>query len=199
MTKLSTLSRSIAGRVAIITGAGSGMGRATAYVFSDEDAHLALVDRDADSVEAVAEAVRQAGGTARAYAADLADGDSIPPLVARIRDDLGPVDILVNNAGVSMGAPISHDFWEKAWEKTLAVNLTAQALMIRACREDSRATATAASSTSPRPKAGAPPPAPARTPPPSTASSASRGRWRSSWGRAGSTSTASVRGRSART
>lgn len=136
MTKLSKLSRSIAGRVAIITGAASGMGRATAYVFADEGATLALVDRNAAGVEAVAEEVRAAGGTAQAYAADLADGAAILDLVSRVRGDLGPIDILVNNAGISAGAPIDHDQWERAWEMTFAVNLTAQARLIRACLDD---------------------------------------------------------------
>jgi 3-oxoacyl-[acyl-carrier protein] reductase len=134
--KLSKLSRSIEGRVTIITGAGSGMGRATAHVFADEGARLALVDRDGDAVEQVAAEVRAAGGAANAYVADLADGDAIPALVARIRDDLGPIDILINNAGLSVGAPIDHELWEKAWDLTIAVNLTAQARMIRACMDD---------------------------------------------------------------
>jgi 3-oxoacyl-[acyl-carrier protein] reductase len=136
MTKLGRLSRSIEGRVTIITGAGSGMGRATAYVFADEGALLALIDRDAAGVEQVAGEIRDAGGTANAYVADLADGEAIPPLVERIRGDLGPIDILINNAGLSAGAPIDHDLWEKAWEITIAVNLTAQARMIRACMND---------------------------------------------------------------
>src|SRR6476646_9481128 len=99
MTKLSQLSRSVSGRVAIITGAASGMGRATAYVFADEGAHLALVDRQGDALAAVAAEITAAGGTARTYTADLADGAAIPDLVSRIRADLGPVDILINNAG----------------------------------------------------------------------------------------------------
>jgi 3-oxoacyl-[acyl-carrier protein] reductase len=136
MPKLSSLSRSIEGRVAIITGAGSGMGRATAFVFADEGAKLALVDRNAEGVEAVAAEIRAAGGTATAYAADLADGAAIPPLVARIHDEVGPIDILINNAGISGGAPIDHDLWERAWDVTIAVNLTAQARMIRACKTD---------------------------------------------------------------
>jgi 3-oxoacyl-[acyl-carrier protein] reductase len=136
MAQLSKLSRSISGRVAIITGAASGMGRATAYVFADEGAHLALVDRAADGVEAVAAEIRAAGGTATAFAADLAAGEAIGPLVSRIRAELGPIDILVNNAGISMGAPIDHEMWAKAWALTLAVNLTAQALLIRACAAD---------------------------------------------------------------
>jgi 3-oxoacyl-[acyl-carrier protein] reductase len=53
-----------------------------------------------------------------------------------VRADLGPIDILINNAGLSVGAPITHDMWEKAWELTLAVNLTAQARLIRACIDD---------------------------------------------------------------
>ncbi len=136
MAKLSTLSRSIDGRVAIITGAASGMGRATAFVFADEGAHLALVDRTADALNAVVEEIRAAGGTANGYVADLADGAAIPALVEKIRGDLGPIDILINNAGISVGAPIDHDFWEKAWELTFAVNLTAQARLIRACVDD---------------------------------------------------------------
>lgn len=135
MAKLSRLSRSIQGRVAIITGAASGMGRATAFVFADEGARLALVDR-ADEVTAVAAKIVDAGGTARAYTTDLADGGAIPALVSRIRSELGPVDILINNAGISVGVPIDHEQWERAWELTFAVNLTAQARLIRACVDD---------------------------------------------------------------
>jgi 3-oxoacyl-[acyl-carrier protein] reductase len=136
MTKLAKLSRSIEGRVAIITGAGSGMGRATAYVFADAGARLALIDRNAEGVAAVADEVNAAGGSARAYAADLADGEAIPALVERVRAEVGPIDILVNNAGISMPAPIEHEAWEKAWQLVFAVNLTAQARMIRACIPD---------------------------------------------------------------
>jgi 3-oxoacyl-[acyl-carrier protein] reductase len=136
LAKLSKLSRSIEGRVAIITGAASGMGRATAYVFADEGAKLALVDRNAAGVEEVANEVNAAGGKARAYGVDLADGDAIVDLVQRVRADLGPIDILINNAGLSVGAPITHDMWEKAWELTMTVNLTAQARLIRACIDD---------------------------------------------------------------
>jgi 3-oxoacyl-[acyl-carrier protein] reductase len=136
VTKLSKLSRSIEGQTAIITGAASGMGRATAYVFADEGARLALVDRNAEGVTAVADEIRAAGGTANAYTADLADAAAIADLVDRVHADLGPVDILVNNAGISVGAPIDHEMWEKAWELTFSVNLTAQARLIRALASD---------------------------------------------------------------
>jgi 3-oxoacyl-[acyl-carrier protein] reductase len=136
MARLSKLSRSIEGRLALITGAASGMGRATAYVFADEGARLALVDRNADGVKAVADEVCAAGGAATGFAVDLADGDAITSLALRVRAELGPLDILVNNAGISVGAPIDTDVWERAWDLTLAVNLTAQARLIRAFAPD---------------------------------------------------------------
>src|SRR5438874_12344797 len=126
MTKLSQLSRSIEGRVAIITGAASGMGRATAFVFADEGARLALIDRE-DGVSGVAAEISDAGGTAQAYTADLADGAAIPDLVSRIRSDLGPIDILINNAGISGGVPIDPEQWERAWDLSSAFSLTAPA------------------------------------------------------------------------
>jgi 3-oxoacyl-[acyl-carrier protein] reductase len=136
MPRLSKLSRSVEGRVAVITGAASGMGRATAFLFADEGAKVAAVDRNADGVEAVVAEIAAAGGTARAYAADLAQADSINALVERIAADLGPIDILVNNAGISIPAPIDAEHWERAWDLTLSVNLTAYARMIRACLKD---------------------------------------------------------------
>jgi 3-oxoacyl-[acyl-carrier protein] reductase len=136
MARLSKLSRSVEGRVAIITGAASGMGRATAQLFADEGARVAAVDRNAEGVEAVVAEITGAGGTARAYAADLSQGDAISSLVERIAGQVGPVDILVNNAGISIPAPIDAEHWERAWELTLSVNLTAYARMIRRCLKD---------------------------------------------------------------
>jgi 3-oxoacyl-[acyl-carrier protein] reductase len=134
--RLSTLSRSIADRVAIVTGAASGMGRATAHLFADEGARVAVVDLGQDRVDAVVDEITGAGGTARGYAVDLADHARIPELVERVRSDLGPVDILINNAGVSIPADLVSDGWEDAWVATFDVNLTAQASLIRACHAD---------------------------------------------------------------
>ena len=136
MPRLTRLSRSVEGRVVIVTGAASGMGRATAQLFADEGAHVAAIDRDKAGVEVVAAEIRSAGGVASAYGADLADGGAIVALVARVAAEVGPVDILVNNAGISVGTPIDADGWERAWDLTLAVNLTAYGRMIRACLAD---------------------------------------------------------------
>ena len=133
MPRLSKLSRSIAGKVAIVTGAASGMGRATAHLFADEGARLALVDRTAEPLARVAREIEAAGGEAEAFTADLADGDAIPPLVEQIAARFGGIDILVNNAGVSVAAPIELEHWEETWATTLAVNLTAHVRLVRAC------------------------------------------------------------------
>lgn len=125
-----TLSRSIAGRTAIITGAGSGMGRATALLFSAEGAAVAVVDRDAAAAAAVA---AECGGGAQAYALDVADGEAVARVVAQIAADLGGIDILVNNAGVSSFCALDDPAYEEVWTRALAVMLTAQQRMVRAC------------------------------------------------------------------
>ncbi len=138
MTRLSKLSRSIAGRTAIVTGAASGMGRSTAHLFADEGAKVAVVDRTAEGVLAVTAEINDAGGTAKGYVLDVSDPQAIIVTVGAIQRELGPIDILVNNAGVSLPAPIDSDDWQVAWDATIAVNLTAHALFVRACLADLR-------------------------------------------------------------
>ena len=124
-----SLSRSIAGRVAIVTGAASGMGRATARLFADEGAKVAMVDLDRSACEALAAECR---GGARAYALDVADGAAIARTVAQIGADFGGIDILVNNAGVSSFCGLDDPAYEDTWHRALAVMLTAHQRMVRA-------------------------------------------------------------------
>ena len=135
MARLSKLSRSIAGRSAIVTGAGSGMGRATAHLLADEGASVAVVDVEGSRVDDVVGEIAGAGGTAKGWTTDVSDPDAVTTLAAEVAASFGGVDILINNAGVSMAGPASGptDMFEAAWERTLAVNLTAQARMVRAC------------------------------------------------------------------
>jgi 3-oxoacyl-[acyl-carrier protein] reductase len=128
--------RSIRGRVAIVTGAASGIGRATALLFGQEGARVAALDRDAAGIGQVAQQIVAAGGAARAFALDVSDPARVDAVIAEARAALGPVDILVNNAGVALAAPIGGEGFEAAWETTLAVNLTAHARCVRACLED---------------------------------------------------------------
>jgi 3-oxoacyl-[acyl-carrier protein] reductase len=108
------LSRSVAGQVVLVTGAASGMGRATAELFRAEGAKVTATDRAAgDGVVAL----------------DVTDAARIDTVVGEV----GPVDILVNNAGVSIPAPIDGPDYEAAWEQTLAVNLVGYVRLIRAC------------------------------------------------------------------
>jgi 3-oxoacyl-[acyl-carrier protein] reductase len=136
MARLTKLNRSIAGRVALVTGSASGMGRATAHLFADEGARVAVVDRSAEGVAAVVAEITGAGAEAVGYVVDLAEADEIPKLVDRVRADLGPVDILVNNAGVSWPAALTAADWEESWHLTFEVNLGAQARLVRACHDD---------------------------------------------------------------
>ncbi|MBX7499947.1 SDR family oxidoreductase [Qipengyuania sp. YG27] len=129
MTDMPNRSRSIAGRIAIVTGAASGMGRATALLFAAEGARVAVTDLDLVACEEVA---RECGGDARAYALDVADGDTIARVVAQIAADFGGIDILVNNAGVSSFCALDEDAYEEIWHRALAVMLTAQQRMVRA-------------------------------------------------------------------
>jgi len=139
MARLTKLSRSIQGKVAIVTGAASGMGRATAHLFADEGARVAAVDLEPDGIARVAREITDAGGEALGIAADLADAARMEALVAEVVARFGGIDILVNNAGVSLPQPIDGPDWEACWAKTFAVNLTAQARMVRACLPHLRA------------------------------------------------------------
>jgi 3-oxoacyl-[acyl-carrier protein] reductase len=125
--------RSVTGRVVIVTGAASGMGRATAQLFGAEGARVAALDRNGDGAAKVADAISRAGGIAYARTLDVTDPGEIRVAVDDVVARLGPVGILVNNAGVSVGAPIDGDDYEAAWELTFAVNLTGYVRMVRAC------------------------------------------------------------------
>lgn len=136
MARLTSLDRSIAGKVAIVTGAASGMGRATAHLLADEGAAVACLDRPGDALEQVVDEILASGRRAVAVSVDLADGAATDSAVAAARAALGPIDLLVNNAGVSLGTAIDDAAFEDVWAATLAVNLTAYTRMVRACLDD---------------------------------------------------------------
>jgi 3-oxoacyl-[acyl-carrier protein] reductase len=129
VTAAPSLSRSVAGRVAIVTGAASGMGRATALLLASEGAKVAVTDLDRAACEAVA---AEAGANARAFALDVSDGEAISRTVADVAAHFGGIDILINNAGVSSFAPLDADDYDAVWHRAVAVMLTAHQRMVRA-------------------------------------------------------------------
>ena len=130
MTSAPDRSRSVTGRVAIVTGAASGMGRATALLFASEGAKVAVTDLDLAACEAV---VAEAGAGAQAFALDVTDGDAIKRVVADIAASFGGIDILINNAGVSSFCQLdAEDEYEAIWHRAIAVMLTAHQRMVRA-------------------------------------------------------------------
>jgi 3-oxoacyl-[acyl-carrier protein] reductase len=132
MTRLSKLSRSIENKVAIVTGAASGMGRATSRLFADEGARVAALDVSAESLTRVVEEINDAGGEARAWTVDLADRAAIDASIEEIAAHFGGIDILINNAGISIPLPIDSDDYEAAWQKSMDVLITAHTRTIRA-------------------------------------------------------------------
>ncbi len=116
-----------------MTGAASGMGRATAHLFADEGARVAVTDVTLEGAAKVAEEILAAGSKAAAWALDVRSDEQVRTVVADIVDRLGPIDILVNNAGVSTVAPIDADDFDAQWDFTFDVNLHGHTRMIRAC------------------------------------------------------------------
>ena len=141
MTPIADLSRSMAGKVALVTGAASGMGRATAHVFARDGAKVAVTDVRADDAETVAAAIRAEGGDARAWALDVSDADAIARVVPAIAEHFGGLDAVINNAGVGAFAPIDSAGYDALWTRQLAVLLTAHQRIIRAALPYLRASA----------------------------------------------------------
>ena len=111
-----------AGKVVIITGAGGGIGGATARRFAAEGARVAILDRDLAAAERVAADIAAAGGQARAIACDITQRDQVDAAVAVTVAAFGPVDVLVNNAGWDVFAPFLKT-QPAQWDKLIAINL----------------------------------------------------------------------------
>ena len=132
MSEFKQLSRSVAGSRVLITGAASGMGRATARVFAAEGAIVAATDFNGAGAEAVAAELRGKGQKAKAWKLDVSDPAEIKSVVTAIAADFGGLDILVNNAGVSGTSAIDGDGYEALWERNITILLSAHPRIIRA-------------------------------------------------------------------
>lgn len=126
------MDRSLAGRVALVTGASRGIGRAAALALAGAGAHVVALARTQGALEELDDAVGAAGGTATLVPADLKDLDAIDRLGPALHARFGRLDVLVGNAGI-LGelAPLTH-LDQGVWDAVMAVNVTANWRLLRA-------------------------------------------------------------------
>lgn len=120
------------GKVALVTGAGRGIGRAVALAFAQEGARLTLAARTESEIQGVAEEVRALGRRALAIKTDVTDETEVNRMVARTIAEYGRIDILVNNAGIVGPVSPLAEVDLKDWQRTLDINLTGEFLCARA-------------------------------------------------------------------
>ncbi|MEU4654892.1 SDR family NAD(P)-dependent oxidoreductase [Streptomyces sp. NPDC023723] len=123
------------GRVAVVTGGGAGIGRAIAERLADDGFKVAVIDIDAAATDDTASSIGKAGGTARAYRADVSDRGQVDSALAAIRTDLGPVAVVVANAAIARQQPFL-DMTAEQWDRTLAINLTGTFNVVQSALSD---------------------------------------------------------------
>jgi NAD(P)-dependent dehydrogenase (short-subunit alcohol dehydrogenase family) len=119
------------GKRAIVTGAGSGIGRASARLFAAEGAALLAVDRSLEAAQETASMIRAAGGRATAVGADAGSDEDVRAFVARAVDELGGLDIVYANAGISGGDVPLAEQTVALWQEVLRVNLIGPFLAVK--------------------------------------------------------------------
>jgi 3-oxoacyl-[acyl-carrier protein] reductase len=132
MDPIRKLDRSVKGRAVLVTGAASGMGRATVHVFAKEGALVAATDINEAGVALVVDEIKADGGTAHGWRLDVMDGGAIRRVVDEVAARFGRLDILINNAGFGAVAPLDDAGYDAVWDRALAGLLTAQQRLVRA-------------------------------------------------------------------
>jgi NAD(P)-dependent dehydrogenase (short-subunit alcohol dehydrogenase family) len=112
----------LGGKISLITGAGRGIGRATALALARAGSDVALVSRSKDQLDMVAKEIQDLGRKALTFPADLTQTQHLPSLTAKIARTMGTIDILVNNAGINIPQD-SVDVTEEAWDAVMNINL----------------------------------------------------------------------------
>jgi NAD(P)-dependent dehydrogenase (short-subunit alcohol dehydrogenase family) len=117
------MAEDFAGKVAVVTGGGNGIGAATCRAFAAQGARVAVLDRDASAAESVAGGIADRGGNATAHAVDVADRAAFHVAATKIAEAAGGIDVLVNGAGTTVRQLI-RDMRPEDWDRVIAVNLT---------------------------------------------------------------------------
>lgn len=133
------MTRSLNGRTAVVTGAGSGIGRAIALRLAEDTAKIAIWDINGDGAEETAQMVRDTGGEAVAITVDCSEKDAIKKAADRTRAELGPISILVNNAGVAPFTPFL-DTDDDLFDRVIRINLRGPWLVTKEAVRDMLAT-----------------------------------------------------------
>ncbi len=128
------------GKVIAVTGAGHGNGAAIARGFAEAGAVVAVIDRNGDTAQAVAEEVRSSGGRAHAFELDVSDSESCTSFASALQAKHGTLDVLVNNAGVLLRGAVTDTVARANWARTLDVNLSGPFNMVLAFIEQLKAT-----------------------------------------------------------
>jgi 3-oxoacyl-[acyl-carrier protein] reductase len=132
MDAIKKLDRSVKGRAVLVTGAASGMGRATAHLFAQEGAMVAITDINETGLAQVLDEIKAEGGRAEAWRLDVSDHAEIKRVVGEVASRFGRLDILINNAGFGAFHPLDGDDYDRIWDRGINGLLTAQQRLVRA-------------------------------------------------------------------
>lgn len=118
------LTQQFEGKVAVVTGAGTGIGAATAHLLAERGARVTLVGTTAETLDGVVSAIEEKGGQAMAVVADVRRPDDMAAAVQRTVDELGGLDLAVNNAGIAGPSALPHETSAQDWDNVISTNLS---------------------------------------------------------------------------